>query len=143
MANGMSMNISLSGTNVFQSGNQVAEYSIDAAGDGATGINAYDDGTRLRRLSQAHGRRPAGRAAGTDHAARVRATPAQCHRQPGGIRGGPAGITALTTVFSDNPFSQSLRQIARVIGARDALGATRQTFFVTVGGWDHHDEVLD
>ncbi|MGB5346971.1 MAG: DUF1501 domain-containing protein, partial [Woeseia sp.] len=41
------------------------------------------------------------------------------------------------------PFSQSLRQIARVIGARDALGATRQTFFITVGGWDHHDDVID
>ena len=36
-----------------------------------------------------------------------------------------------------------MRQIARIIGARDALGASRQTFFVTVGGWDHHDEVLN
>ena len=33
--------------------------------------------------------------------------------------------------------------MARVIGARDALGACRQTFFVLVGGWDHHDEVLE
>ena len=39
------MNISLSGSNVFQSGNQVGEYSIDPNGDGAPGINAYDDGT--------------------------------------------------------------------------------------------------
>ena len=31
--NGVSMNISLSGSNVFQSGNQVSEYSIEAAGD--------------------------------------------------------------------------------------------------------------
>ena len=49
----------------------------------------------------------------------------------------------LSTSFSANPLSQSLRQIARIIGAREALGTTRQTFFVTVGGWDHHDEVLD
>ena len=49
----------------------------------------------------------------------------------------------LTTEFSPHYFSQALRQIARVIGARDSLGATRQTFFVTVGGWDHHDDVLD
>ena len=45
--------------------------------------------------------------------------------------------------FRPDPYSQSLRQIARVIAARDALGACRQTFFVQVGGWDHHDEVLD
>ena len=49
----------------------------------------------------------------------------------------------LTTEFSPHYFSQAMRQIARVIGARDSLGATRQTFFVTVGGWDHHDDVLD
>ena len=30
-----------------------------------------------------------------------------------------------------------------MITARGALGACRQTFFVQVGGWDHHDEVLD
>ena len=47
----------------------------------------------------------------------------------------------LTTTFSPGYFSQALRQIARVIGARGALGASRQTFFITVGGWDHHDDV--
>ena len=26
---------------------------------------------------------------------------------------------------------------------REILGATRQTFFVQIGGWDHHDEVLN
>ena len=35
LQNGVSMNISLSGSNVFQSGNEVAEYSIDSSGDGA------------------------------------------------------------------------------------------------------------
>ena len=33
--------------------------------------------------------------------------------------------------------------IARTIDVRNILGMKRQTFFVTVGGWDHHDEVLD
>ncbi len=30
-----------------------------------------------------------------------------------------------------------------MIGSSEALGVNRQTFFVNVGGWDHHDEVLD
>ncbi len=143
MANGISMNISLSGTNVFQSGDQVTEYSIEAEGDGATGINAYDDGTPfgdfrklmvddLLAVPQSHILR-------REYGARLRRA----------IDSQAVFVTALqastppTTAFSDNPFSQGLRQIARVIGARDVLGAARQTFFVTVGGWDHHDEVLN
>ncbi|MEQ8803495.1 MAG: hypothetical protein RLP45_15780, partial [Haliea sp.] len=35
----------------------------------------------------------------------------------------------LNTVFADDPFAQSLRQIARLISVREALGSPRQTFF--------------
>jgi len=141
--NGVSMNISLSGSNVFQSGNQVGEYSIDATGDGAPGLNAYDDGTDfgalkkrmvddLLAVQQQHILR-------REYSRRLR----------GAIDAQAVFVDALqtsptlNTQFSSGYFSQSLRQIARVIGARDALGVTRQTFFVTVGGWDHHDDVLD
>ena len=141
--NGVSMNISLSGSNVFQSGNQVGEYSIEAAGDGAPGLNAYDDGTDfgalkkrmvddLLAVQQQHILR-------REYSRRLR----------GAIDAQAVFVDALQTSptlnaqFSPGYFSQSLRQIARVIGARDALGVSRQTFFVTVGGWDHHDDVLD
>ena len=141
--NGVSMNISLSGSNVFQSGNQVGEYSIEAAGDGAPGLNAYDDGTDfgalkkrmvddLLAVQQQHILR-------REYSRRLR----------GAIDAQAVFVDALqtsptlNTQFSPGYFSQSLRQIARVIGARDALGVSRQTFFVTVGGWDHHDDVLD
>jgi len=141
--NGVSMNISLSGSNVFQSGNQVGEYSIEAAGDGAPGLNAYDDGTDFGALKkrmvddllaaqQQHILR-------REYSQRLRdAIDAQAVFVDA-LQTSPA----LNTTFSPGYFSQSLRQIARVIGARDALGASRQTFFVTVGGWDHHDDVLD
>jgi uncharacterized protein (DUF1501 family) len=141
--NGVSMNISLSGSNVFQSGNQAGEYSIDATGDGAPGLNAYDDGTDfgalkkrmvddLLAVQQQHILR-------REYSRRLR----------GAIDAQAVFVDALqtsptlNTPFSSGYFSQSLRQIARVIGARDALGVSRQTFFVTVGGWDHHDDVLD
>jgi uncharacterized protein (DUF1501 family) len=32
--------------------------------------------------------------------------------------------------------------IAQTIQARQTLGMCRQTFFVSMGGWDHHDEVV-
>ncbi len=48
----------------------------------------------------------------------------------------------LNTAFSSGLFSTSLAQIAKVISVRDVLGSSRQTFFVSVGGWDHHDDVI-
>ena len=143
LQNGVSMNISLSGSNVFQSGNQVGEYSIEATGNGAPGLNAYADGTEfgafkkrmvddLLAVQQQHILR-------REYSRRLRrAIDAQA------VFVEAMGTTpTLNTAFSPGAFSQSMRQIARVIGARDALGATRQTFFVNVGGWDHHDDVLD
>ena len=143
LQNGVSMNISLSGSNVFQSGNQAGEYSIDATGDGAPGLNAYDDGSdfgafkkvmvdSLLAVDQQHILR-------REYSRRLRdAIDAQAVFVDA-MQTSPS----LTTQFSPGYFSQSMRQIARVIGARDSLGASRQTFFVTVGGWDHHDDVLD
>ena len=141
--NGVSMNISLSGSNVFQAGELASEYSIEATGDGAPGLNAYDDGTEFGALKKrmvddllAVSQRNIFR---REYARRLR----------GAIDAQAVFVDALqtsptlATPFSTSPFSQSLQQIARVIGARDALGAQRQTFFVSVGGWDHHDEVLD
>jgi uncharacterized protein (DUF1501 family) len=140
---GISMNISLSGSNVFQSGRTVVEYSITAEGNGAAGINAYDDGTgygdfrkrmvdELLAVSQQNIFR-------REYANRLkRAVDAQAVFVEA-IQTAPA----LTTSFSDNNFSASLRQIARTIGSSQALDAHRQTFFITVGGWDHHDEVLE
>ena len=143
LQNGVSMNISLSGSNVFQSGNEVGEYSIDSSGDGAPGLNAYDDGTEfgtfkkrmvdeLLSVQQQHifRREYSGRLRGAIDAQAIFVDALQTSPN-------------LTTEFSPHYFSQAMRQIARVIGARDSLGATRQTFFVTVGGWDHHDDVLD
>ena len=143
LQNGVSMNISLSGSNVFQSGNQVAEYSIDATGDGAPGFNAYHDGTDFgtfkKRVVDNLLAVPQQNILRREYSRRLR----------GAIDSQAVFVDALqtspapSTQFSAGSFSQSLRQIARVIGARDALGVSRQTFFVNVGGWDHHDDVLD
>jgi len=39
----------------------------------------------------------------------------------------------------NNGLAQQLQTVARVIGARGALGAKRQIFFVSMGGFDTHD----
>ncbi len=60
------------------------------------------------------------------------------------LTAGLSGISPLTTVFpSGNSLAAQLAMVARLIKARDALGAKRQVFFVSLGGFDTHDGLLD
>ena len=54
-----------------------------------------------------------------------------------------AGTTPLATVFpSGNTLAAQLNMVARMIAARSSLGAKRQVFFVSIGGFDTHDDLL-
>ena len=51
-----------------------------------------------------------------------------------------AGVAPLSTPFdSTNPLAMQLQMVARMIAARSPLGARRQVFFVSLGGFDLHD----
>jgi uncharacterized protein (DUF1501 family) len=53
-----------------------------------------------------------------------------------------AAAPPLTTPFNaDNPLAMQLRMVARTIAARQGLGARRQVFFVSLGGFDLHDRL--
>jgi uncharacterized protein (DUF1501 family) len=55
-----------------------------------------------------------------------------------------AGVPNLATPFTANsPLAQQLKMVARLIAARQALGMRRQVFFVALGGFDHHDALLE
>ncbi|HSV82364.1 MAG TPA: DUF1501 domain-containing protein [Ramlibacter sp.] len=54
-----------------------------------------------------------------------------------------AGAAPLATAFdATNPLAMQLKMVARMISARSALGARRQVFFVSLGGFDLHDFLL-
>ncbi|WP_338847321.1 DUF1501 domain-containing protein [Massilia sp. W12] len=54
----------------------------------------------------------------------------------------PNGSLPFTTVFeAANPLAQQLKQVARLIANRGQLGAKRQVFFVSMGGFDTHDNL--
>ena len=44
-----------------------------------------------------------------------------------------------TNNLQNNSLAQQLQTVARIIGARSGLGAKRQVFFVSMGGFDTHD----
>jgi uncharacterized protein (DUF1501 family) len=48
----------------------------------------------------------------------------------------------LPAALANNSLAAQLRTVSRMIAARDVLGAKRQVFFVSLGGFDTHDNQL-
>ncbi len=44
--------------------------------------------------------------------------------------------------ITNNSLASQMKMVARLIGARSSLGARRQVFFVSLGGFDLHDNLL-
>jgi uncharacterized protein (DUF1501 family) len=57
------------------------------------------------------------------------------------LSGALSGTPALATAFPATPLGGQLGMVARMIAARSALGAKRQVFFVSLGGFDAHDNL--
>ncbi|MBI3525243.1 MAG: DUF1501 domain-containing protein [Betaproteobacteria bacterium] len=54
-----------------------------------------------------------------------------------------SGLPALATTFdASNALATQLQMVAKLIAARSALGAKRQVFFVSLGGFDNHDYLV-
>ena len=59
------------------------------------------------------------------------------------LTGALASSAAPATVFpSANSLADQLKMVARMISAAPTLGAKRQVFFVSLGGFDNHDAML-
>ena len=58
---------------------------------------------------------------------------------PTGVPNPPQYLDPISNKLTDNPLGVSLQTVARIIGARSALGVSRQIFFVQLGGFDTHD----
>ncbi|MBC8011366.1 MAG: DUF1501 domain-containing protein [Burkholderiales bacterium] len=140
----VSMNISLAGSNVWQTGNSVFEYAITP--DGAVGLTGYSKewvqeyGTRQIRSAAVDGQ------LAMEYANVFQRTFAGSQRSALDaydlFSGATSGSLPVGANFPSSNLGGQLQMIARTIAGRDALGAQRQTFFVSLGGWDHHDEVL-
>ena len=140
----VSMSISLAGESTFLTGENAVNYTITPSGatplrnygsaamPGAldavrtAAINSQLDGQYRNLLEQTYVRGTRGALGAYDTFA-----------------GALEGITLQTPVPAGNMLGSSLAMVARVVAARRRLGVRRQVFFVMLGGWDHHDEVLN
>lgn len=138
----ISMNISLSGNNVFQAGRQTVEYSITPEGGARMLYGYHQDGLVARIRSRA-----VDSMLEQEYESIFSRTYMNTVRT--GMRANEQFSLALqqtptfADTFSANEFSASLRMIARTIAARESLGMRRQVFFINFGDWDHHDEVIN
>ena len=58
------------------------------------------------------------------------------------VRGALAGAKPIQAVFPNTSLGSQMKQIAQIIAIRSQIGATRQVFFSSQGGYDHHSELL-
>ncbi len=137
----ISMNISLSGSNVYQTGLSSVEYAIHPE-YGALGINGYGD----EWLSSQLRTEAIDNMVDAQYQDIFKKTYAKTVKtaRDGNIQFQEAmdASTPVTTEFDATYLSDAFKMIANTINIRQELGMKRQVFFVEYGGWDNHDELL-
>ena len=140
----VSMNISLGGMNLYQTGESVIPYAIGT--NGATVVNGYNtDLGQLGRQDRMYKRSMDG-ILGQTYGDLLAKSFAEAHRNSTDAAIDFNNATSLVTIntpFASESPSRQLEMVAKVIGARQALGQTRQVFFVTNGGWDNHSNLIN
>jgi uncharacterized protein (DUF1501 family) len=133
--------VSVSGNAVYLAGQSAVQYqvastgSVPLAGLKSPLFGSSSCSAALRNLVTA----PRSHLFEAEHA-RVMKRSIEADEQ---LTAGLSGIAPLATAFpTGNSLASQLAMVARMIKARDALGAKRQVFFVSLGGFDTHDGLL-
>lgn len=136
----ISMSISTSGSNEFQAGRSSSFYSVLPGDNPTPTLHVKDDFEDLNQaVSEIYGT--------SDHNNVLKRSYAKLfNNSMTANEEFAAALTTgqpITTQFANDNFSQQLKMVAKTIAANQLLGMKRQTFFVTYGGWDHHDETIN
>ncbi|GAA5221244.1 DUF1501 domain-containing protein [Membranihabitans marinus] len=137
----ISMNISLSGNNVFQQGNGIFEFSIGS--DGATGIYGFDNDWNIEQVRTDAIKNFMDHQYEDIFKQTYVNTIKNAHNATLEFQEGMEHAQDFGNLFSSHYLSQNLEMIAKVISVQAELGFNRQIFFVNFGGWDHHDDVIE
>ncbi len=133
--------INVAGNAVYLTGRSAVQYSISTNGpvpllnNSSSLFGSAAGMTALRNLMTA----PRSNLFEAEHAAiSKRSLDLQAQ-----VTGALAAAPALTTPFpAGNTLADQLRTVARMIAVSEGLGAKRQVFFVSLGGFDNHDSIL-
>jgi uncharacterized protein (DUF1501 family) len=127
--------ISAAGNAVFMSGKNVSQYQVGP--NGSVQINSVFGSAASTEAVKRILQRSSTHLFEETHAAIARRSIASDVL----VRSALAGVPE--PVFSPGPLADQLKIVARLIGARQTLGVKRQVFFVSLGGFDTHDDLLE
>ncbi len=128
--------ISAAGNAVFVAGRDALQYQISPGG--AIRINPLNNAA-LRDAMTALITRQSAHVLENEYAVVTR----RSIEMEGIVNGALNGVGPLATPFpANNPLAAQLRIVARLIAARNALGLHRQVFFVSLGGFDNHNLLM-
>ena len=136
-----SMNISLSGNNVMQTGEEATQFVVTPNGALEFSESAQDEPLFVTKNSALKSLMD------QEYANRFERSFAGLTKDS--VETSEQFTTAFETAptpsntFPDEWFAQQLLSILKTIAVREQLGLRRQTFFVNFGGWDHHGELLN
>ena len=132
--------INVTGNAVFLSGDSALSYQVSS--NGAVPINAvknnvYNSAAVKNAMAQLVQQPRTHTLENEYNKVTARAVGAEA-----AITAGLAGVTLATPFPTGNSLADQLKTVARLIGARSTLGTKRQVFFVSIGGFDLHDNLI-
>lgn len=133
-------NISLDGTNLWQTGDQTKAFALNKSG--ISKINAFsgyqpraEHVTRIMNRLMNNTQHPLTTAYASSFNSAINNTQAMNAALESGVE--------FATVFSETSLSEQLAAVAKAISVQSRLSTQRQVFFVSMGGFDTHDDQLD
>ncbi|MCO5357231.1 DUF1501 domain-containing protein [Acidovorax kalamii] len=132
--------ISVTGNAVFLSGDSALQYQVSTNGPVAiNGVknNVYGSSAVRTALTSLIQRGSTQTLENEYTRVTTRAVAAESQ-----ITNGLSAVTLATPFPSNNSLANQMKMVARLIGARSALGSKRQVFMVSLGGFDLHDNLI-
>lgn len=137
----ISMNISLRGSNIFQRGDQITPYTIKNSG--SVGISGYGGNGFFNELKTEALNSMLEKDYQDIYKNTYKNTVKASNDANLAFQEAVDGVQEfITPLPEENNLAEQLHMVAKTIGARDTLGFSRQIFFVEIGGFDNHDELL-
>ncbi len=140
----VSMNISLTGSNIWQSGESVFDYTIST--DGAISLDGYDPSDTNPWSTVPIRTKAVDSQLGFTYQHLL--TEAFAAKKRGAMDAYTLFNSATnidlpqSVTFPDSDLARQFQMIAKAVAGHTALGHSRQTFFIEYGGWDHHDNLI-
>ncbi len=142
--NSISMNISISGSNIFQQGESTIEFTVSPRGNT---FGYYNYG------KEDYWRYYVDYSRGIDSLSEARYNDLFRDTYAGIMRNARDAyilfsealhsIDPISTAFPESRLGDAMKRIVEIIQSNKVLGFRRQIFFVRMGGWDNHDELLN